>query len=139
MLIKNILESLKILTELRKRRYEEIEQDKILASAIIWNLYVVVQGSIDLALKVISLLNLRTPESYSDAFRILGEEGLLPKQLVEKLMTMARFRHILAHAYTRIDLRKIYEILQKNLDDVIKYLNYLKEKLKEKGIDVTEL
>ncbi len=139
MLIENIMNALNTLVELRKRKYEEIEKDKILASAIIWNLYVMVQGSIDLALKVISLLNLRAPESYSDAFRILGEEGILPEQLVEKLMAMARFRHILAHAYAQIDLKRIYEILHKNLDDIIEYLSYLKEKLRERGIDIAEL
>ena len=139
MLVENILEALKILKELRTRNYEEIERDKILIGSIIWYLYVVVQGAIDLALKVISLLDLRTPESYSDAFKILEEEDILPRSLVEKLMTMVRFRHILAHAYARINLKKIYNILHENLDDIEEYIRCLKEKLETKRIDISKL
>jgi len=139
MLVENILEALKILKKLRAKKYEEIEKDKILIGSIIWYLYVAVQGSIDLALKVISLLNLRTPESYSDAFEILEEEDILPRSLVEKLVTMVRFRHVIAHAYAKIDLRKIYKILHENLNDIEEYIRFLKEKLKLRGIDITKL
>ena len=139
MLVENILEALKILKELQAKKYEEIEKDKILIGSIIWYLYVAVQGSIDLALKVISLLNLRTPESYSDAFEILEEEDILPRSLVEKLVTMVRFRHVIAHAYAKIDLRKIYKILHENLNDIEEYIRCLKERLKSRGIDITKL
>ena len=139
MLVENILEALKILKELQAKKYEEIEKDKILIGSIIWYLYVAVQGSIDLALKVISLLNLRIPESYSDAFKILEEEDILPRSLVEKLVTMVRFRHVIAHAYAKIDLRKIYKILHENLNDIEEYIRCLKERLKSRGIDITKL
>jgi len=139
MLVENILEALKILKELQAKKYEEIEKDKILIGSIVWYLYVAVQGSIDLALKVISLLNLRTPESYSDAFEILEEEDILPRSLVEKLVTMVRFRHVIAHAYAKIDLRKIYKILHENLNDIEEYIRCLKERLKSRGIDITKL
>lgn len=139
MLVENILEALNILKDLRKKTYEEIENDRILVGSIIWYLYVAVQGAIDLALKVISALNLRTPESYSDAFKILGEEDILPKKLVERMVRMARFRHILAHAYAKIDIRKIYEILQGNLSDIEEYIMCLRDKLKQRGIDITKM
>jgi len=139
MLVENILEALKILKELQAKKYEEIEKDKILIGSIVWYLYVAVQGSIDLALKVISLLNLRIPESYSDAFKILEEEDILPRSLVEKLVTMVRFRHVIAHAYAKIDLRKIYKILHENLNDIEEYIRCLKERLKSRGIDITKL
>lgn len=139
MLVENILEALNILKDLRKKTYEEIENDRILVGSIIWYLYVAVQGAIDLALKVISALNLRTPESYSDAFKILGEEDILPKKLVERMVRMARFRHILAHAYIKIDIRKIYEILQGNLSDIEEYIMCLRDKLKQRGIDITKM
>jgi len=139
MLVENILEALNILKDLRKKTYEEIENDRILVGSIIWYLYVAVQGAIDLALKVISALNLRTPESYSDAFKILGEEDILPKKLVERMVRMARFRHILAHAYAKIDIKKIYEILQGNLSDIEEYIMCLRDKLKQRGIDITKM
>lgn len=139
MLVENILEALNILKDLRKKTYEEIENDRILVGSIVWYLYVAVQGAIDLALKVISALNLRTPESYSDAFKILGEEDILSKKLVERMVRMARFRHILAHAYIKIDIRKIYEILQGNLSDIEEYIMCLRDKLKQRGIDITKM
>ena len=46
-------------------------------------LYVAVQGCIDIALKTISKLALRTPETYADAFKVLSEEKLIPKDLAK--------------------------------------------------------
>jgi len=42
MLVENILEALNILKDLRKKTYEEIENDRILVGSIIWKLYVAV-------------------------------------------------------------------------------------------------
>ena len=55
------------------------------------------------------------------------------------MVRMARFRHILAHAYAKIDIKKMYEILQGNLSDIEEYIMCLRDKLKQRGIDITKM
>jgi len=57
-------------------------------------------------LKSYPRLGLRTPESYADAFNVLSEEKIIPPDLAKILASMAKFRHIIAHAYTKIDVKK---------------------------------
>lgn len=129
-----ILEALNLLEELRKKSLDEILKDKILTSAILWNLYIVVQGCIDLGLKAITELGLRTAESYSDVFNVLSESNLISKELKEKLISMARFRNILAHMYAHIDISLVYKILQNNLDYIKEYIRELTRSLSKFGI-----
>ncbi|MEM2047756.1 MAG: DUF86 domain-containing protein, partial [Candidatus Jordarchaeales archaeon] len=94
MLIDHVTEALKTLEELRRKSLDEIASDRILLSATLWNLYIAVQGCIDISLKIISRLGLRTPESYADAFNVLSEEKIIPPDLAKILASMAKFRHI---------------------------------------------
>ena len=110
MLIEKVLDALKILEEYKDKTLEELLSDKKLQSIILWNLYVAVQGTIDLALKIISKHQLRTPESYVDAFRVLAEDNMIPKDLAQRLMEMAKFRHTLAHVYFHVDMGKVHKI-----------------------------
>ncbi len=46
-------------------------------------------------------------------FQKLEEDDLIEKELADKLSNMAKFRNLLVHQYTKIDDKKVYEILQK--------------------------
>ncbi|MBS7278278.1 MAG: DUF86 domain-containing protein [Candidatus Freyarchaeota archaeon] len=117
----------------------ELEGDSTLLGGFLWHLYLAVQGCINIALKTISKLSLRTPESYADAFTVLSEEKLIPEELAKKLTAMARFRHILAHVYTKIDLDRVHAVLHHNLADIKEFLKVLATKLQEKKIDVSQI
>nr|MDO8080295.1 hypothetical protein [Candidatus Freyarchaeota archaeon] len=68
MLFETVADAVKVLEELREKSVEEIAGDTILLGGVLWYLYLAVQGCIDIALKTISKLTLRAPESYADAF-----------------------------------------------------------------------
>jgi len=139
MQLETVLESLEILNELKKRTLQELAENPVLRGAVLWYLYTAVQGCIDLALKAISRLGLRTPESYADAFRVLAEAGIIPDSLASSLVAMTRFRNILAHGYVRIDFEKIYDILHHSLGDIRSFLSTLVAKLAELGVELEEL
>ncbi len=81
-----------------------------------------------MAMHVISLKSLRTPESYSDAFYVLAEAGILNSSEAEEFADMARFRNVLAHTYARVNLEIVYRILQEKLNNIEKlYKRLLKE------------
>ncbi|MFW5819474.1 MAG: type VII toxin-antitoxin system HepT family RNase toxin [Desulfovermiculus sp.] len=60
----------------------------------------------------------QVPEDYAQCFQLLGEAGLIPKDLASRLSMMARFRNRLVHMYWDIDYSQIYEILSENLKDL---------------------
>ena len=139
MLFETVSDAIKVLEDLKIKSMEEIKEDSTLLGGVLWHLYMAVQGCIDIALKTISKLALRTPESYADAFRVLSEEKLISEELAKKLVAMARFRHVLAHVYTKLDLDRVYNILHHNLEDIKEFLKIIAAKLQERKIDISEI
>lgn len=89
-----------------------------LQGTVLWLLYTALQGCIDLAAKLISAMGKKTPDSYSDAFRILGEAGVFTPEEAERFSDMAKFRNVLAHSYTSVNLELVYEQLQNGTADI---------------------
>jgi len=139
MQLETVIEALRMLEELRNRPFQELAEDPLLKGSVLWYLYTAVQGCIDPALKTISRLGLRTPESYVDAFTVLAEAGIIPDDLASSLIAIPRFRHILAHGYARIEFKRAYDILHSNLRDIESFLRAMIAKLPELGIRLEEL
>ncbi|MBS7247340.1 MAG: HepT-like ribonuclease domain-containing protein [Candidatus Jordarchaeales archaeon] len=137
MVYREILRAISILEGLVERG-DEILVDELLQGTLLWYLYVTVQGSIDLALKVISELRLDPPESYAEAFDILFSHGLISSGVRGKLTGMVKFRHILAHVYPRIQIREIMGRLKSDLEDVKQYLRELAENIKKFHREIEE-
>lgn len=138
MLFETVADAVKVLEELREKSMEEIAGDTVLLGGFLWYLYLALQGCIDIALKTISKLSLRAPESYADAFIVLREEGLISEELAKSLIAMARFRHILAHVYTKLDLGRVYDVLHQDLEKIKEFLRVLAAKLQERDIEMSE-
>mgnify|MGYP000586638480 CR=1 FL=1 len=139
MIYENILNALSFLEEHKDVSPDMLRRDRELLGSILWYLYVAIQGAIDLGLKVISRLKLETPESYIDVFRILRDAGIIPENLAQELIRMAKFRHILAHIYFKLDYSMICEIIRGRLTDIRRYLDIIANTLGEKGIQIDEL
>ena len=131
MLYDKILDSLAILEEISKHKTEEVMDNQFMLDSMLWNLYIVIQGCIDLGLKVAAKLKLPTPETYSDVFEILARFKVIPAELKENLISMAKFRNVLAHAYATLDVVRIHKNLKTDLMDIKKYLKVISQKLKE--------
>ena len=71
----------------------------------------------DIAGHIIADRRLRTPETYADSFRVLGENSLLNPEQASVMEKMAKFRNIVVHQYDAVDAEIVILILQKHLDD----------------------
>lgn len=71
----------------------------------------------DVAGHVIADDKLRTPETYADTFRVLGENGILSVDLVAVMEKMAKFRNIVVHQYEAVDAEIVVLVLRKHLED----------------------
>jgi len=113
-----------------------LKEDEDLQAQVLWYLYTAVQGALDIALKFISRLNIETPDTYSDVFRILLKEKIIPKPLANKLITMAKFRNVIAHIYLELDLDTIIDIIKNDLDDIETLIRILYDEGKKRGFDI---
>jgi len=51
------------------------------------------------------------PVSYQDAFRRLGDAGVVEMDLADRLTGWAGFRNVLAHFYASVDYSRVYDAL----------------------------
>ena len=68
-----------------------------------------------------ALEGFRYADDNQDVFRILAAEQIVSRQLLEPLLSMARFRNLVVHDYAKIDDEIVYGILKKRLGDFDAY------------------
>jgi uncharacterized protein YutE (UPF0331/DUF86 family) len=82
-------------------------------------LQMMIETCVDIAGHIISDKAFRTPTSYSDTFKVLHENGVLPASLFAKMDKMAKFRNVVVHHYDTIDAEIVVGILKRDLDDFL--------------------
>lgn len=112
----------------KKYSQQEIETSLDLKGAVERYLYLAVQATIDLADALVSYKQFRKPTSMSESFDILNEEGIMPKELTEKMVKMTGFRNIIAHDYEKINYDIAYDVLHNGVKDIKNFLE-IAEKL----------
>jgi uncharacterized protein YutE (UPF0331/DUF86 family) len=80
-------------------------------------LQMMIETCVDIAGHIISDNAFRIPSSYSDTFKVLHENGVLPTTLLAKMEKMAKFRNVVVHHYDTIDAEIVVGILRRDLDD----------------------
>jgi uncharacterized protein YutE (UPF0331/DUF86 family) len=114
-------------TELRHLRRLAAMSDEALAAdpermpGLKYRLQVAVEAAIDAAEHVIASEGLRAPETFADAFAVLGESGYLDKSLADLLEDAARLRNLLVHGYATVDDARVREILRTRIDDLERF------------------
>jgi uncharacterized protein YutE (UPF0331/DUF86 family) len=82
-------------------------------------LQMMIETCVDITGHIISDRAFRTPTSYSDAFRVLHVNEVLPRALFAKMDKMAKFRNLVVHHYGNIDAEIVVGILKRDLDDFL--------------------
>lgn len=80
-------------------------------------LQLAIEVCIDIAELIISEAKMRTPESASDAIRLLGEGKILDREFAQEFSKSVGMRNILIHDYTEIDYEKIADAINNKLGD----------------------
>lgn len=127
--ISHIQKYLKLLGRYKKFSQQDLEQNPDLRGALERYLYLATQAALDLGEAVIAFKELRRPGTYTEVFYILREEELISKELSEKLVSMTKFRNIIAHDYEKVDFGIVYDALQNRLGDIDEFIKAIKEKL----------
>lgn len=62
-----------------------------------------------------------------EAFDILGEEQILPKEFLEDFPKIVGFRNALAHDYQDLKIETTYDVLKNKLKQVEEFLSYIQK------------
>lgn len=122
----------KRLTAFQQYSYDEFESDEAIYWAVEHGLQMAIQCVIDIGSHLLASQELARPEDYQQTILALGEHGVVPKEFAHRIAKMAGFRNILVHMYLGVDLKTVYDILQKNLSDFTEFANYIGDYLEEK-------
>jgi uncharacterized protein YutE (UPF0331/DUF86 family) len=66
-------------------------------------------------------------------FYFLGENELLPSDVVERMLKAVGFRNLLVHEYGKLDLEEVFQIAHDHSDDLDQYVLSLFERLRMVG------
>lgn len=73
--------------------------------------------------------NLRIPQSYSEAFDMLGESKILDTSFAYKFAKIAGFRNFLTHVYEKTEVRFICKDIMDKLEDVDSFIRQIENSL----------
>jgi uncharacterized protein YutE (UPF0331/DUF86 family) len=105
------------------------KQDKDQQDIMLFNLQMAIQNSVDLASRIVSEEALGVPAGASEVFYLLEENGYLDAQLTEKMVKAVGFKNLIVHEYTRLDLKQVLQIAQKDISDLKGFLQSIFTKL----------
>ncbi len=99
----------------------EFVRDRTTREVVVLNLFVALQHSLSVTAHWLAEARLDVPAAYRDAFVALGDRGVLPRDLAERLASASGLRNLIAHRYGVIDAHRIYEIASTQLDDLLAF------------------
>ena len=108
----------------------QLERTAFLASSLHKNatkycLQTAVECCIDLNNHLIAALGFCAPEGYAETFVVLGEKGLFDEAFVKTARQMVSVRNRLIHLYWAVDNALLFDILQNNLNDFLRYKTFI--------------
>jgi uncharacterized protein YutE (UPF0331/DUF86 family) len=84
-------------------------------------LQMAIEVCVDVANHVIADRGLRVPATYSEAFDVLAEAGLLAGPERDAMVRMVGFRNVVVHEYARVDAEIVVRILRQHIDDLARF------------------
>ncbi len=105
------------------RPRDEYLRDPYAVDASVRELVVLFETSHNIAKHLISREGWRAPTSKAEAFEILGEEEILPEDLVNAFREASRFRNLVTYQTAIVRDETVYQILQAHLTDFERFLS----------------
>jgi uncharacterized protein YutE (UPF0331/DUF86 family) len=121
-LIGEIEKAVTILKSFREEKRKDLISDVRALGSVKYYLILAIEACVDIGNHILAKEHLGVPDSYSDCFKMLGDRGIISRDLSEKLINMAKFRNLLVHLYWKVEDEKIYEILHSELEDLDEFI-----------------
>jgi uncharacterized protein YutE (UPF0331/DUF86 family) len=118
-----IKEYLQLVRSIQDECRQRFPTDPIYRGALLHYLYLLADSCIVLAELVIRDRRLRLPQTYAEAFDILGENHILDPVFANDFARIAGFRNFLAHDYEMVDPELICDAILSRLTDIDRFID----------------
>lgn len=81
-------------------------------------LQLAIQAAMDLAAHFVADEGWEVPARSGQVFSVLAERSVISAEIASRLRTMAAFRNLIVHEYGEVNLKTVYEIWHRSLDDL---------------------
>lgn len=80
---------------------------------------------LDIGRHIIAKQALGRPADYTEIFDILGREGVIPKEYLEKNRGLPGYRNRLVHLYHDVTSKELHEIISTRLPDIEEFCKHI--------------
>lgn len=85
---------------------------------VVLNVFVAIQGCLDLASHAVADAGWDVPGSYAELFDVLLDQAWIDLELARRLQAASGFRNLIAHPYGAIDWRRTHDLAREQLPDL---------------------
>lgn len=132
--LKRLAELVAFLNRKKSLQRDEFLQDQESQLAVERALQLAIQIVIDIATHILATSSNVTPQDYADALRKLAQIKVIPSEFARRIAPMPGFRNVLVHEYIEIDTNRVYRNLQDEVDDFVKFAEYINAWLEEHNL-----
>ena len=133
-LLRELNDYIQSLKDIQNLSIEEYLKEKRNIYSSRYLLQISIETCINISNHIVSRMKFGLPKEYADVFRLLNENDIISKELLDKLILMTRFRNRVVHLYWNIDDSYVFEIVNNNLNDIIEFEASIKKYLKNKKL-----
>lgn len=105
--------AIKLLEQYRILSREDFLTDFTVNSAAQYNLILGIEVVVDIGNHILSEKYQARSKEYKEVIENLGEYEIAPKDFAKENADMAKFRNLIVHRYGDVDMKLVYEYLQK--------------------------
>jgi len=113
-------EYLHILKKMKSYSFDEFRDKPEIYGSCERFLQLAIEATLDIGNHLVADLDLGEVNWYRDIPILMEKNGYVNDQLKERWIRMIGFRNTLVHDYLEVDRKIVYEILQNNLNDIMK-------------------
>ncbi len=106
------------------------EQDRTAREVVVLNLFVALQHCLAIATHWLADAKLDVPGAYREVFVALGNRGVLPSELAQRLAAASGLRNLIAHRYGVLDWRRIHSYATKDVADLAQFCDAMERAAK---------
>lgn len=107
---------------------DEFGSDRSAREIVTLNLFLALQDCIGLAAHWLADAGWVVPKSYGEVFTVLGDRGVLDRDLALRLRAAAGLRNLIAHHYGSLDMGRLFEIARSQRGDLLAFCEQLARK-----------
>jgi uncharacterized protein YutE (UPF0331/DUF86 family) len=108
---------------------DELERSLEKQWAVEHGLQLAIQNVLDIGNQLLLAAGVTNIEDYADIIDRMGGTGILPPDFARVIRPMVGFRNVLVHAYTRIDLTRVHQMLHAHLQDFETFAQHIRRHL----------